>query len=94
MKASYKGQILAESDDIVELDKGIYFPLSSVHTEFLTPSEHTSYCGWKGDCKYYNVEVPGAEPNANACWYYPEPYDAAKQIEGRVAFWKGVEVTP
>ena len=28
----------------------------------------------------------------NAAWYYPEPKDAARQITGRVAFWKGVEV--
>jgi len=25
-------------------------------------------------------------------WYYPEPSEAARQIKGRVAFWKGVEV--
>ncbi|MGZ5275568.1 MAG: DUF427 domain-containing protein, partial [Caldimonas sp.] len=26
-------------------------------------------------------------------WYYPEPKEAAKEIKGRVAFWKGVKVT-
>lgn len=31
--------------------------------------------------------------NANACWYYPEPKDAAAEIKGRVAFWKGVQVS-
>jgi uncharacterized protein (DUF427 family) len=30
--------------------------------------------------------------NANAAWYYPEPKDAARQIAGRVAFWRGVQV--
>ena len=29
-----------------------------------------------------------------AAWYYPTPKDAAKQIAGRIAFWKGVVVTP
>jgi uncharacterized protein (DUF427 family) len=28
----------------------------------------------------------------NAVWYYAEPKDAARQIKGRVAFWKGVSV--
>jgi uncharacterized protein (DUF427 family) len=31
--------------------------------------------------------------NANAAWYYPEPKDAATEIKGRVAFWKGVQVS-
>jgi len=30
--------------------------------------------------------------NANAAWFYPEPKQAAEQIKGRVAFWKGVKV--
>ena len=32
------------------------------------------------------------EMNENAVWYYPEPSEAAAQIKGRVAFWKGVKV--
>ena len=32
--------------------------------------------------------------NPDAVWYYPEPNEAAKEIKGRVAFWKGVKVTP
>jgi uncharacterized protein (DUF427 family) len=35
--------------------------------------------------------VDGKE-NPNAAWYYPTPKDAAKQIAGRVAFWKGVQI--
>jgi uncharacterized protein (DUF427 family) len=31
--------------------------------------------------------------NPNAAWFYPQPFDAAKQIAGHVAFWKGVEVS-
>jgi uncharacterized protein (DUF427 family) len=31
--------------------------------------------------------------NPDSAWYYPEPSDAARQIKGRVAFWKGVQVT-
>ena len=27
-----------------------------------------------------------------AVWYYPNPSEAAQQIKGRVAFWKGVTV--
>jgi uncharacterized protein (DUF427 family) len=48
-------------------------------------------CHWKGTASYYNVTVAD-KTNANAAWYYPVPKDAAKQITGRVAFWRGVEV--
>ena len=40
----------------------------------------------------YSVMVNG-DLNPNAVWYYPEPSDAAKEIKGRVAFWKGVLVS-
>ncbi|WP_395000641.1 DUF427 domain-containing protein [Sphingomonas sp.] len=46
---------------------------------------------WKGTASYYSLVVDGKE-NSDAAWYYPDPKDAAAQIKGRVAFWKGVEV--
>ena len=49
-------------------------------------------CGWKGTAHYYDLVVNG-QVNANAVWFYPEPKDAAANIRGRVAFWKGVQVT-
>ena len=38
--------------------------------------------------------VVDGQTNADAAWYYPTPKDAAKQIQDRIAFWKGVKVTP
>jgi uncharacterized protein (DUF427 family) len=31
--------------------------------------------------------------NEGAAWYYPDPKPAATNIAGRIAFWRGVEVT-
>jgi len=28
----------------------------------------------------------------NAAWFYPDPKPAAREITGRIAFWKGVRV--
>ncbi|HWG93840.1 MAG TPA: DUF427 domain-containing protein [Mycobacteriales bacterium] len=53
---------------------------------------HHTVCPWKGTASYFSVQVDG-EVNAHAAWYYPEPKDAAAEIRGRVAFWKGVQVT-
>jgi uncharacterized protein (DUF427 family) len=35
----------------------------------------------------------GGTRNVDAAWYYANPKDAAKEIAGRIAFWKGVKVT-
>ena len=92
MKAVWNGHTIAQSDDIVTVEGNAYFPATSVDPAMLRPSTHTSVCGWKGTAHYHSLEVAGAT-NANAAWYYPEPKDAAANIRGRVAFWKGVTVT-
>jgi uncharacterized protein (DUF427 family) len=89
--ASWNGHTIAESDDIVTVEGNAYFPLEAVREELLRPSETHSFCPWKGTASYYSLEVDGAT-NRDAVWFYPEPKDAAKEITGRVAFWKGVSV--
>jgi uncharacterized protein (DUF427 family) len=91
MKAIWNSTVIAESDDTVVVEKNHYFPLSSVKAEYLVPSDTTTVCSWKGTANYYTLQV-GGESNSDAVWYYAEPKAAAKQIRGRVAFWKGVEV--
>ena len=91
MKAVWHETVIAESDDIVTVEGNAYFPSSSVVAGVLKPSTHTSVCPWKGTAHYYSLDVGGAV-NDDAVWYYPEPKDAAKEIKGRVAFWKGVKV--
>jgi uncharacterized protein (DUF427 family) len=60
--------------------------------DYFQPSDTTSHCPWKGDASYYSIVVDGKE-NKDATWFYPTPKDGAKEIEGRVAFWRGVEVS-
>ena len=91
MKAIWQGTTIAESDDTVVVEGNHYFPRSSLNDAFIEESEHTSVCGWKGTANYYSLNVNG-NLNPNAVWYYASPKPAAKEIEGRVAFWRGVEV--
>lgn len=91
MKAIWRNQVLAESDDTVVVETNHYFPVSALNLEFFQKNETKSICGWKGEASYYDVVVDG-EVNKDAAWYYPSPADAAKEIQGRVAFWRGVEV--
>lgn len=91
MKAIWNGSVIAESDDTVVVENNHYFPLDSVRPDVLQKSDYTTVCPWKGPASYYSLDVDG-EQNPDAAWYYPEPKPAAKEITGRVAFWRGVEV--
>ena len=91
VKAIWNGTIIAESENTIELEGNQYFPEESLKKEFLEESDTTSTCPWKGHAKYYNVKV-GDSMNKDAAWYYPAPNDAAKEIKGHVAFWKGVVI--
>jgi uncharacterized protein (DUF427 family) len=90
-RATWEGTVLAESDACVVVEVNHYFPAEAVAHEHLRPSSTTTVCPWKGVAHYYDLEVRGKR-NPNAAWYYPEPKDAAKQVKGRIAFWKGVKV--
>jgi uncharacterized protein (DUF427 family) len=91
MKAIWKGVTLAQSDDIVVLEDNYYFPVGAVNMEYLVPSDTQTTCQWKGTAHYYTLNV-GGELNVDAAWYYPEPKQAAGEIRGRIAFWRGVEI--
>ena len=85
--------MLAESDRTEVVEGNHYFPPAAVRMEYFRPSETHTVCPWKGTASYYTVEVDGKH-NRDAAWYYPQAKDAAKNIEGFVAFWNGVEVRP
>lgn len=91
MRAIWNNKVLAESDDTVVVEGNHYFPPGAIKDELFTSSSHTSFCPWKGTASYYSVVVDGEE-NRNAAWFYEAPKDAAKEIQGRIAFWKGVRV--
>lgn len=92
MKAIWNNTVLAESDDTIVIEGNHYFPAYAINQEFFSDSETQTVCPWKGTASYYDVVVEG-EVNKDAAWYYPTTKEAAKEIESRVAFWKGVQVT-
>ena len=91
MKATWNGALLAASDATIVVEGNHYFPPDSVRREHFRDSATHTVCPWKGLASYYDVVV-GDAVNRDAAWYYPAPKDAAKQIGGYVAFWKGVTV--
>ena len=91
MKAIWNDTIIAESDDIVNVEGNSYFPIDSVKIEYLKESDTKTECHWKGTASYYSLEID-SKVNEDAAWYYPEPRSLAEGIQGRITFWKGVEI--
>jgi uncharacterized protein (DUF427 family) len=93
MKAIWNNTVIAQSNETIVIEGNHYFPPQSINKELLKDSITHTYCPWKGEASYYTIEA-GGQANKDAAWYYPQPKEAAKQIKGYVAFWKGVKVEP
>jgi len=92
LKAQWNGKIVAESNDTVKVEGNHYFPANAIKKEYFKSSEKKTSCPWKGEASYYTLVVNGKE-NQDAAWYYPDPKEAAENIKGRVAFWRGVVIS-
>ena len=90
-QAIWNGEVIADSDETIIVEGNHYFPRAAIKADYFTDSDKTTYCGWKGTARYFDVEVAG-ERNPAAAWYYPEPLEKAAHIKDYVAFWNGVEV--
>lgn len=97
-QATWNNQLIAESDQTIEIEGNQYFPPHAVKKEFLQPSATHTTCPWKGEASYYTVTL-GDQSNVDAAWFYPEPKAGATDVVGAnfanyIAFWRGVSVTP
>lgn len=90
-KATWNGATLAESDRTIVVEGNHYFPPDAINQEYFQTSNTHTTCPWKGQASYYNIVVEGQE-NKDAAWYYPDAKEKAKNIEGYIAFWRGVKV--
>lgn len=90
--ATFNGQTIAQSDTTEIVDGNHYFPPDSVNHSLLKASQTQTTCPWKGVATYFSVVVDGNE-ETDAAWTYPETKEAAGNIKGYYAFWKGVSVT-
>jgi uncharacterized protein (DUF427 family) len=90
-KAIWNGVVLAESDRCEVVESNQYFPPDAIKKEYFQDSNTHTVCPWKGTASYYDIVVDG-QVNKDAAWYYPDTKDAAKNIKGYIAFWRGVKV--
>jgi len=90
-KAIWNGIVLAESLQTTLVEGSHYFPPHTINREYFRESQTKTVCPWKGTASYFDIVVNGQE-NRDAAWVYPAAKPAAKNIEGYVAFWRGVQV--
>ena len=86
------GQIVADTSAALTLDEGgydpvQYIPVHDIDQGVLRTSDTTSYCPYKGDAGYFNVEIAGQEPLNDVAWFYAEPYASVAEIANHAAFY-------
>ena len=96
VRVTFAGAVVADSANAVRCEETghepvHYVPEKDVRLDLLQPTEHKTYCPFKGDCSYWTIAVDGAggqKQAANAVWGYRAPYDEAMGLAGHYAFYK------
>lgn len=63
-----------------------YIPLEDIKANTLQAISGRSWCEWKGEARYYDVQV-GDQKAPKAAWYYPNPVPEYAEIKDYVAFY-------
>lgn len=93
VRVIFNGETVADSRRVKLLHETghlpvYYFPEEDLRQDLLEPTDHTTYCPFKGDASYWSVRV-GEKVAENSVWGYPEPLEDAPPISGYVAFYHG-----
>ena len=92
VRVTYAGTVIADSSDALRVEETghgpvHYIPEKDMRLDLMRPTEHKTYCPFKGDCSYWTIAADGKEAE-NAVWGYRSPYDEAKGLAGYYAFYK------
>ena len=63
-----------------------YFPPQDIAQQYLIAASGGSWCEFKGQAKYWSLDVGGRRSD-NAAWSYPEPSRVYAAIAGYLAFY-------
>jgi uncharacterized protein (DUF427 family) len=85
------GRVIADTTSALELREAsypavLYIPRADADFTLLAPSEHRTYCPYKGDASYFTITA-GDAPATDAVWSYEQPYDSVAQIKEHLAFY-------
>jgi uncharacterized protein (DUF427 family) len=85
------GHVIAETQDALTLKEAsyppvFYIPRKDANMALLKPTEHSTYCPYKGDASYFSISAGGREA-VNAVWSYEHPHPAMVVIADYLAFY-------
>lgn len=89
--ATVGGRKIADSTNVLVLREAsyppvLYFPRADVEMSLLEPTDHATYCPFKGDASYFSIRLED-QVLENAVWTYERPYAPVAEIEDHVAFY-------
>ena len=91
-RAIFDGVVIAESDDVRNVEGMVYFPIGSVAMDHLVESPTKSRCFWKGKASYWHVQGR-SDIAPDAAFTYEHPWPLARRlVDRRIAFWQGVRI--
>lgn len=89
IRAVLAGETIVDSEQVMLLHESnifpvLYVPVADVATEFLTKTDHTTHCPFKGDASYWTITA-GGRVEENAAWGYETPIESAPWLAGYIA---------
>ncbi|HLI64726.1 MAG TPA: DUF427 domain-containing protein [Caulobacteraceae bacterium] len=91
VQVAYQGHVIADTTRALTLKEASYKPVQYIPREdvdmaFLTRTDHSTYCPYKGFASYFTLMMDGVLAE-NAVWTYEDPYPAMAEIKDLVAFY-------
>ena len=62
-----------------------YFPRSDVRLDLMRPTEHHTFCPYKGKARYWSAKI-GDQSFPDIVWSYPDPIPECPKIRGYLCF--------
>jgi len=84
------GEIVLASETHLDLREAsypaaIYLPRSETDMRCLEPSDHTTWCPYKGEATYFHIRRSDGTLIENAVWTYETPFPAVAAIKAALA---------
>jgi len=85
------GEVIADSERtllVKESNHGavVYFPREDVRFDLLEPTDHESFCPFKGVASYWTLRAAGRSED-NVVWSYQDPFDEVTGLKDYVSFY-------
>ena len=92
LRVTFAGRTLAETEAgfrVLETSHppAYYFPPDSVERDFLVPAPGRSHCEYKGQARYWSLQLPSGQRAERVAWSYPKPTHAFAAITDHFAFY-------